>query len=349
MINGRRRALALTMGDPAGVGPDLALAAWIHRAALELPPFLIISDPDMLAERAELLGLDVALAETSPEDAVAKFDAALPVFPVALAKPAIPGTPDAANADAIIEAIRLGVELTSSARTRAVVTNPIAKSVLYAAGFEFPGHTEYLAHLAGESVGHTVTPVMLLSGPELRVAPVTIHIPLHQVPEALSTSGIVGTAQIVARDLASRFGMTAPRIAISGLNPHAGEDGALGSEDADVIAPAIAELQAQGIKAFGPLPADTMFHAEARATYDAALCMYHDQALIPAKTLGFHDSVNVTLGLPFIRTSPDHGTAFSLAGKGEARPDSLIAALKLAAKMANTEIETKTLQALSRI
>lgn len=349
MINGRRRALALTMGDPAGVGPDLALAAWTHRAALELPPFLIIADPDMLAERAELLGLDVALAETSPEDAAAKFDAALPVFPVALAKPAIPGTPDSANADAIIEAIRLGVELTSSARTRAVVTNPIAKSVLYAAGFEFPGHTEYLAHLAGESVGHAVTPVMLLSGPELRVAPVTIHIPLHRVPEALSTSGIVETAQIVARDLASRFGMTAPRIAISGLNPHAGEDGALGSEDADVIAPAIAELQAQGIKAFGPLPADTMFHAEARATYDAALCMYHDQALIPAKTLGFHDSVNVTLGLPFIRTSPDHGTAFSLAGKGGARPDSLIAALKLAAKMANTEIETKTLQALSRI
>lgn len=337
------------MGDPAGVGPDLALAAWTHRAALELPPFLIIADPAMLAERAERLGLNVALAETSPEDAAVKFDTALPVLPVTLAKPAIPGTPDPANADAIIEAIRLGVELTSGARTRAVVTNPIAKSVLYAAGFEFPGHTEYLAHLASAGAADTLRPVMLLAGPELRVAPVTIHIPLRQVPDALTTSAIVETGRIVARDLATRFGLTAPRIAISGLNPHAGEDGALGIEDGDIVSPAVAQLQADGINAFGPLPADTMFHAEARATYDAALCMYHDQALIPAKTLGFHDSVNVTLGLPYIRTSPDHGTAFSLAGKGEARPDSLIAALKLAAKMANTEIETKTLQALSRI
>lgn len=349
MINGRRRALALTMGDPAGIGPDLALAAWTNRAALELPPFLFIADPAMLAERAERLGLDVALAETSPEDAAAKFDTALPVFPVALAKPAIAGTPDPANAEAIIEAIRLGVELTRGARTRAVVTNPIAKSVLYASGFGFPGHTEYLAHLASEAEGHEVTPVMLLAGPRLRVAPVTIHIPLSQVPGTLSTRAIVETGRIMARDLASRFGLTSPRLAISGLNPHAGEDGALGTEDGDLIVPAVAELQALGINAFGPLPADTMFHAEARESYDAALCMYHDQALIPAKTLGFHDSVNVTLGLPFIRTSPDHGTAFSLAGKGEARPDSLIAALKLAAKMANTEIETKTLQALSRI
>lgn len=349
MINGRRRALALTMGDPAGIGPDLALVAWTNRAALELPPFLIIADPAMLAERAERLGLNVALAETSPEEAAVKFDTALPVLPLTLAKPAIPGTPDSANAETIIEAIRLGVELTSGGRTRAVVTNPIAKSVLYASGFGFPGHTEYLAHLASEVEGHEVSPVMLLAGPELRVAPVTIHIPLSQVPQALSSHAIVETGRIVARDLVSRFGLNAPRLAISGLNPHAGEDGALGSEDGDIIAPAVAEMQALGINAFGPLPADTMFHAEARQSYDAALCMYHDQALIPAKTLGFHDSVNVTLGLPFIRTSPDHGTAFSLAGQGEARPDSLIAAIKLAARMANTEIETKTLQALSRI
>ncbi|MEM5494058.1 4-hydroxythreonine-4-phosphate dehydrogenase PdxA [Hoeflea sp. AS16] len=348
-MTGNRRALALSMGDPAGIGPDLALAAWTNRAELELPAFLIIGDLAMLAERAELLGLDVPLVETSPEDAVAKFGIALPVLPVALAKPVIAGTPDPANAEAVIEAIRLAVELTTASRTRAVVTNPIAKSVLYASGFGFPGHTEYLAHLASETAGHPVMPVMLLAGPDLRVAPVTIHIPLRQVAEALTTQMIVETAGIVARDLASRFGLKAPRIAISGLNPHAGEDGALGSEDADIIVPAIAELQAAGIQAFGPLPADTMFHAEARENYDAAICMYHDQALIPAKTLGFHDSVNATLGLPFIRTSPDHGTAFSLAGKGEARFDSLVAAIKLAAKMANTEAETKILHALSRV
>ena len=348
-MTGHRRALALTMGDPAGIGPDLALAAWRDRLQLELPAFLMIADPVMLSERAKLLGLDVPVVEASAEDAGDKFATALPVLPVALAKPAIAGTPDPANAAAIIEAIRLGVELTSASRTRAVVTNPIAKSVLYASGFGFPGHTEYLAHLAGETAGHPVTPVMLLAGPSLRVAPVTIHIPLKQVPDALTTHSIVETARIVARDLAARFGLTKPRIAISGLNPHAGEDGALGSEDADIIVPAITELQAAGINAFGPLPADTMFHAEARETYDVAICMYHDQALIPAKTLGFHDSVSVTLGLPFIRTSPDHGTAFSLAGKGEARTDSLIAAMKLAAKMANTEAETKILHALSRV
>ena len=347
-MTGHRRALALTMGDPAGIGPDLALAAWKDRDRLELPAFLLIADPAMLADRAKLLGLDVPLVEATADSAAAKFATALPVLPVALARPAVPGQPDPGNAEAIIEAIRLAVELTTASRTRAVVTNPIAKSVLYESGFGFPGHTEYLAHLASENVGHPVMPVMLLAGPTLRVAPVTIHIPLRQVADALTTGSIVDTARIVARDLASRFGLNAPRIAISGLNPHAGEDGALGSEDAEIVAPAIAELRADGIDAFGPLPADTMFHAEARENYDAAICMYHDQALIPAKTLGFHDSVNVTLGLPFIRTSPDHGTAFSLAGKGEARYDSLVAALKLAAKMANTEIESATLHALSR-
>lgn len=348
-MTGHRRALALTMGDPAGIGPDLALSIWKDRAALDLPAFLMIADPAMLAERAKLLELDIPLVEASAEDAVAKFDTALPVLPVTLSKPAHAGTPDPANGEAIIESIRLGVELSSSSRTRAVVTNPIAKSVLYASGFKFPGHTEYLAHLASETTDHPVTPVMLLAGPHLRVAPVTIHIPLSRVPEALTTHSIIETVRIISRDLASRFGLTSPRIAISGLNPHAGEDGTLGSEDADIIVPAITALQAEGINAFGPLPADTMFHAEARANYDAAVCMYHDQALIPAKTLGFHDSVNVTLGLPFIRTSPDHGTAFSLAGKGEARADSLVAALKLAAKMANTEAEIKILHALSRV
>ena len=347
-MTGHRRALALTMGDPAGIGPDLALLAWKNRADLELPPFLLIGDPEMLTERAGLLGFDIPVVEAVPESAAAKFDTALPVLPVRLANAATAGTPDPANAPAIIETIRLAVELTANARTRAVVTNPIAKSVLYASGFQFPGHTEFLAHLAGEDADEPLLPVMLLAGPSLRVAPVTIHIPLRQVAETLTSGAIVDTVRVIAHDLASRFGINNPRIAVSGLNPHAGEDGALGREDGEIIVPAITELNAAGINAFGPLPADTMFHAEARATYDAAVCMYHDQALIPAKTLGFHDSVNVTLGLPFIRTSPDHGTAFALAGKGQARPDSLVAAIRLAAKMANTEVEIETLQALSK-
>ncbi|OCW55871.1 4-hydroxythreonine-4-phosphate dehydrogenase PdxA [Hoeflea olei] len=343
-MSGNGRALALSMGDPAGIGPDLALWAWSHRVRLDLPAFFVIGDMQMLAERAALLGLDVALTETAPEAAAARFATALPVVPVPLAAPARPGAPDPANASAIIEAIRLAVEFTLGGRARAVVTNPIAKSVLYASGFGFPGHTEYLAHLAGEAAGtpnEPPLPVMLLAGPELRVAPVTIHIPLSTVPKVLTTEAIVETGRIMARDLISRFGLAAPRIAVSGLNPHAGEDGALGSEDAAIVAPAVAALRAEGIDAFGPLPADTMFHAEARAGYDAAICMYHDQALIPAKTLGFHDSVNATLGLPFIRTSPDHGTAFALAGKGEARADSLVAALKLADRMAQTEAASR--------
>tara|TARA_R110002020_G_scaffold18931_25_gene65519 strand:- start:675 stop:1718 length:1044 start_codon:yes stop_codon:yes gene_type:complete len=343
-MTGNRRALALTMGDPAGIGPDLALYAWKHRAELSLPPFFLIGDPRMLDERATLLGLVVPLTEATPESAAAAFAAALPVLPVSLATTARPGTPDPANAGAIIESIRLAVELTVAGRAGAVVTNPIAKSVLYASGFGFPGHTEYLAHLANEASGaqgQPMLPVMLLAGPQLRVAPVTIHIPLKDVPGALTQDAIVETGRIMARDLASRFGVANPRIALSGLNPHAGEDGALGSEDAEIVAPAITELRAKGINAFGPLPADTMFHAEARAGYDAAICMYHDQALIPAKTLGFHDSVNVTLGLPFIRTSPDHGTAFSLAGKGTARADSLAAALRLADRMARTEASSR--------
>jgi len=344
-MTGNRRALALTMGDPAGIGPDLALHAWKNRAALGVPAFFLIGDPQMLAARAELLGMEIPFTETSPESAALEFDIALPVLPLALAAEARAGVPDPANAAATIEAIRLAVDLTMRGRARAVVTNPIAKSVLYASGFGFPGHTEYLAHLANAAGGTPqsppVTPVMLLAGPQLRVAPVTIHIPLKDVPGALTRDAIVETGRIVARELASRFGVASPRIAISGLNPHAGEDGALGSEDAAIVAPAIAELRAAGINAFGPLPADTMFHAEARATYDAAICMYHDQALIPAKTLGFHDSVNVTLGLPFIRTSPDHGTPFSLAGKGQARADNLIAALKLADLMARTEASAR--------
>lgn len=341
-MTGGKAALAVSMGDPAGIGLDLTLSAWRNREQLNLPPFFLIGDPEALESRAVTLGFRVPLTEATPENAASEFSRALPVLPVRLPAPVKSGSPDPANAKAVVEAIRLAVELTMTGRARAVVTNPIAKSVLYSAGFEFPGHTEYLAHLATEALGRPVTPVMLLAGPELRVAPVTIHIPLGDVPGALTTEAIVETAEIMAGDLKRRFGVNAPRIAISGLNPHAGEDGALGAEDGEIIVPAVAQLRARGIDVSGPLPADTMFHAEARSAYDAALCMYHDQALIPAKTLGFHDSVNATLGLPFVRTSPDHGTAFSLAGSGTARPDSLIAAIRLADAMSSSETERRS-------
>jgi 4-hydroxythreonine-4-phosphate dehydrogenase len=245
----------------------------------------------------------------------------------------IAGKPDGRTAAATIEEIDRAITLAMAGEVRAVVTNPISKAVLYAEGFAFPGHTEFLAARAAEISGPPVTPVMMLAGPKLRAVPVTIHVPLSTVPGMLTTPLIVETARIVADDMTSRFGLSSPRLAISGLNPHAGEGGAMGHEDRDIIAPAVKELRAAGVDAVGPLPADTMFHEAARARYDVAICMYHDQALIPAKALGFDDSVNVTLGLPFVRTSPDHGTAFDIAGKGTARPDSLIAALRLAATM----------------
>jgi 4-hydroxythreonine-4-phosphate dehydrogenase len=332
-----RLPLALSQGDPAGIGPDIALAAWLARAEAQVPAFVYIGDHDVLAERAALLGVSVPLVTCDAVEAQARFADALPVQHVAAGVSIRSGQPDSASAQGTIRAIETAVKLTLSGRTAGVVTNPIAKSVLYAAGFGFPGHTEFLADLGGKAFGRTIMPVMMIAGPLLRTVPVTIHIPLSAVPAALTETLVYQTGRIVAHDLGTRFGIASPRLAISGLNPHAGEDGALGTEDAAVIAPAIARLRADGIDAFGPLPADTMFHAAARETYDVALCMYHDQALIPAKALGFDDSVNVTLGLPFIRTSPDHGTAFSLAGTGRAKASSLIAALKLAAAMAAGE------------
>jgi len=326
--------LAMSMGDPAGIGPDIAIGAWLARKTTAIPAFILIGDPGAVTERAKALGVDIVVGEADPQTALDMFDTALPVLPITCTRPVRAGFADPGNAEMVITAIRRGVELTLAGQTGAIITAPIAKSVLYEAGFGFPGHTEYLAALAEEATGKAFRPVMLLANRALKVAPVTIHIPLAEVASTLTTQAIVETAQIMARDLAGRFGIAAPRLAISGLNPHAGEDGALGSEDAAIIAPAIQQLQSEGILAVGPLPADTMFHEEARANYDAAICMYHDQALIPAKTLGFHDGVNVTLGLPFIRTSPDHGTAFSLAGSGNGRPDSLIAALVMAGEMA---------------
>lgn len=329
-----RPPLALSQGDPAGIGPDVAVMAWARRREQALPPFLYLGDRDALVARGQTLGLDVSAEEATAETAASLFDTALPVLSIPAAAPVLAGAPDSVNAASTIAAIRRAVEETRAGRTSAVVTCPIAKSVLYSAGFRFPGHTEYLADLATGPDGKVPLPVMMIASPELRTVPVTIHIPLIRIAEELTEDLIVKTARITAHDLTARFGITAPRLAISGLNPHAGEGGALGKEDDAIVRPAIDRLRAEGINAFGPLPADTMFHAAARATYDVAICMYHDQALIPAKTLAFDDGVNVTLGLPFIRTSPDHGTAFAIAGTGKAKPDSLIAALKMAAEMA---------------
>ena len=329
-------ALALSAGDPSGIGPEIAIAAFMAREAAALPPFYLLADPGLIASRARLLGISLPVVETTPAKAAQVFGRALPIVPLAARCIDSPGRPDPANAAATIEAIDRAVADCLAGDAAAVVTCPIAKKPLYDAGFGFPRHTEYLAHLSARHTGVEAMPVMMLAGPELRTVPVTIHIALAAVPKALTTELIVATARITAADLIGRFGIARPRLAIAGLNPHAGEGGAMGLEDERIVRPAVEILRAEGIDAFGPLPADTLFHARARAGYDAALCMYHDQALIPAKALAFDEAVNLTLGLPFIRTSPDHGTAFDIAGKGVARPDSLMAALKLARRLADS-------------
>jgi len=334
------RALALTIGEPAGIGCDIALAAWSMRRERDVPAFYLIADPDHVAARAQQIGIAVPLANVSPEDAGATFETALPVVPIEERATAAPGHPDGSSAAVSIASIRRAVRDVVERRASAIVTNPIAKAVLYRAGFSDPGHTEYLARLAQEMMGVTAVPVMMLWSEQLAVVPVTIHVPLRTVPELLTADLIVETGRIVARDLMQRFGIRAPRLAIAGLNPHAGEDGLLGDEELTIIQPAIERLRDLGIDARGPLPADTLFHAAARTRYDAALCMYHDQALVAIKTLAFDEAVNVTLGLPFIRTSPDHGTAFDIAGTGRANPESLIASLKLAARLAAHEQTT---------
>lgn len=325
--------LALTQGDPAGIGPEIALRAWLRRDGDALPPFFLLSDPAFIAARAARLGLDVPVVTATPETALALFATALPVVDTGVAVTVEPGTPATASAASTLAAIEQAVALTFAGRAAAVVTNPIAKHVLYEAGFQHPGHTEYLAELTACG-GPVPLPVMMLWSPTLAVVPVTIHVALARVPALLTTALIVATARIVAHDLIHRFGLAKPRLVLAGLNPHAGEGGAMGEEDARVIAPAVAQLLSEGIDARGPRPADTLFHAEARARYDAVLAMYHDQALIPIKTIAFDDAVNVTLGLPIIRTSPDHGTAFDIAARGIARPESLCAALRLAARLA---------------
>ncbi|MGR3838355.1 MAG: 4-hydroxythreonine-4-phosphate dehydrogenase PdxA [Cognatishimia sp.] len=314
--------IALTCGDPAGIGLELAQKAW---AALKGDVcFALIADPRHLASNVP----HKVLADIGEARSVASE--ALPVLPMTFGGDATPGHADPRNAQGVIDAIESAVSLTQSGQASAICTAPINKKALKdGAGFGFPGHTEFLAHLAGVD-----DVVMMLASEALRVVPTTIHIPLKDVPQALSTGLLENTIRITASDLTTKFGVRAPRIAISGLNPHAGEGGAMGFEDASIIAPVIEKLAAEGLDIRGPLPADTMFHARARATYDVAICMYHDQALIPIKTLDFDRGVNVTLGLPFIRTSPDHGTAFDIAGQGIAQPDSLIAALRMAHDMA---------------
>ncbi len=328
--------LALTLGEPAGIGPDLTIQLWHRRIELRLPAFYLVADPEFIKSRARVLGVDVAVSVVDPAQAIDVFARALPISALDLRVTAAPGKPDASSAPAAIASIQQAVADVLAGRAAAIVTNPVAKNVLYRSGFAEPGHTEFLAKLAKESTGKAATPVMMLWSPELAVVPVTIHLPFRDVVTKLTSELVVETARVVVRDLTARFGISRPRIVVAGLNPHAGEQGALGEEDGKIVAPAVKQLQAEGIDAIGPLPADTLFHERARATYDVALCMYHDQALIPIKTLAFDHAVNVTLGLPFVRTSPDHGTAFDIAGKGTADPSSLLAALSLAARLSAT-------------
>lgn len=321
--------LALTLGEPAGIGPDLTLKLWLERKARKLPPFALFADAAFVLARAKALKLEVPVAECSIQDAVRTFDTALPLVTLETAATATPGKPDGSSATAARASIDHAVKLVQEGKASAVVTNPIAKHVMLAGGFSFPGHTEYLAHLS-----KAPRPVMLIWSEELAVIPITIHIPLREVPNRLTAELIVESARIAARDYRSRFGIANPRLAVCGLNPHAGEEGTIGREDIEIIAPAIRKLRDEGIEASGPHPADSLFHEHARKYYDVALGMYHDQVLAPVKALAFDRAVNVTLGLPFVRTSPDHGTAFDLAGSGTANPSSLEAALKLAARLA---------------
>jgi 4-hydroxythreonine-4-phosphate dehydrogenase len=326
------------MGEPSGIGPDITLAAWQGRIEADVPAFCLLADPALLEERARLLGLQVPVEVVDrPEDADGIFQRALPVLPLQAPVSARPGHPSSANAPAVLEAIERAVGFSRDHRTAGIVTNPIQKATLYEAGFVHPGHTEMLEAMAGDGA-HAV---MMLAVPGLRVVPVTVHSPLASVAGKLSIDLIVRTGKALAQALEKDFAISEPRLAVAGLNPHAGEGGALGREEMEIIGPAVEALRASGIEAAGPFPADTLFHDEARARYDAALCMYHDQALIPLKTINFHEGVNVTLGLPFVRTSPDHGTALDIAGTGTADCRSLVAALRLARQIARSRLEAE--------
>jgi 4-hydroxythreonine-4-phosphate dehydrogenase len=334
MISHAALPLALTQGDPSGIGPELALKAYVRRREENLAPFFVVGDPAAFRRMAAALALEISVEEATPNRAGEIFPTSLPVVPLGVSVTGEPGRPDPSDAISTIRSIERAVELVSRGEARGVVTNPIAKHVLYHAGFKHPGHTEFLGELSRRFFGREATPVMMIWARELAVVPVTIHVALARVPELLTRELLIETGRIVAQDLTARFGLPRPRLAFSGLNPHAGEGGAMGREEIEAISPAVEALRAEGIDASGPYPADTMFHAKARQSYDVALCPTHDQALIPIKTLAFDRGVNVTLGLPFVRTSPDHGTAFDIAGRGVADPSSLIEAIRLADRIA---------------
>ena len=320
-----RNMLLLTPGEPAGIAPEITAAAWAEvRNAV---PFCVIGDADYFASRSETHTYKRVENLTQAADVFAN---AIPVLHRPLPSPCVAGKLNSKNSQWVIAAIEEAVACCLAGDASGIVTNPIQKESLYDVGFKFQGHTDFLASLAN-CQGQEV---MMLAGADLRAVPVTVHIPLSEVPKVLNTAAIVAQGKTVAKALQKYFGILRPRIAVTGLNPHAGENGAMGHEDRSIVLPAVLELRAAGISVLGPLPADTAFHAEARASYDAILCMYHDQALIPAKTLDFHGGVNVTLGLPFIRTSPDHGTAYDIAGRGVASPTSMVAAINLARRLA---------------
>ena len=322
------RPLVLTLGEPAGVGPEIVAAAWRALSA-EGAPFAVVGDARLLSAHAPVQTI------SEPAGAAALFGRALPVIDLPLPAPVTVGQPDPANAGMVADWIEYAVNLCLSGEASGLVTAPIAKAPLYAAGFRFPGHTEFIAELTADvPMRGERGPVMMLTAKDLRACLVTIHVALDQVPELVTGDRVCRTARVVHESMKRDFGLASPRIALAALNPHAGEGGALGLQEITVLKPAVEALRREGIKITDPKPADTLFHDEARATYDAVVCLYHDQALIPVKTLDFWGGVNSTLGLPIVRTSPDHGTGFDIAGKGLARPDSLIAAIRLATEMA---------------
>ncbi len=334
------RPLALSLGDPAGVGPEVVVKAW-RALRGEAPGFVVVGDHDALAA-AGTRGAARVQRVGGPDEAARVFADALPVIDLPLTQPVVAGKPSPAYASAVIRWIETAVGLALSGAVSGLVTAPIAKAPLYEAGFGFPGHTEFLADLtAGAPYAGPRGPVMMLTAADLRAVLVTIHLPLARALAELTAERIVEVGRATAYALQNDFGVEEPRLALAALNPHAGESGALGREEIDIVRPAAERLRAEGIGCTDPLPADTLFHAEARARYDAALCLYHDQALIPVKTIDFWGGVNATLGLPIVRTSPDHGVGYDIAGRGLARPDSLIAAVRLAAQMAARRAENR--------
>ena len=322
------RPLAVSLGDPAGIGPEVVGKCWDHRDRFGLPPFVAIGDPRSLAA---VWDGPVATID-DPSEADSAFDVGLPILPIASLDVDIPGHPSVSGAHCSLDALELAVGLARSGSAVAVVTGPVSKHQLYDIGFAHPGQTEFVAERCGISPSNVA---MMLAGPTLRTVPVTTHLPLSQVAAALTSALIEARGRAALRGLQRNFGIADPRLAVAGLNPHAGEGGALGREEIELIMPAIEALRAEGWRVTGPLPADTMFHSAARANYDAALCMYHDQALIPLKALHFEDGVNITLGLPIIRTAPDHGTAFDIAGHDRADPRAMAAAIRVAADCAD--------------